>query len=618
MARVSPDRLSILSLTLTVGLSLVATIWAQAGTAGDNQRAPVRAMLRSTVAPSEASTTAKAAEPLSGKVQYNRISPANAGVKLLEYILQRVRNVPQLAMAKQGLKYQAQEAAQTGQQGPTDYRLAIRPRESSQLKAYSTLPPIAALPYLEQAGTRADSGEASAGGFGGASSTQNMPRGSLAPGARFQGSGRTAYGSAFGTGGQAADSAKGVWERQAPLGTVEPAKPEPQGSTAAPRGAGGGDELKSESEPGLAGAGIWDRSLASQTEALSRMSPGSRKRLSAAAGKLYAISKTLESAQNLANRGQLPNASVSGEERRVIAINDRGVRSYLNPRPMQWNEEKPAAGLRDKERDEQPSADGDYLLNFASPRSKAGQSTVASGFSPSLKRAAPPPSHQEIAKRKDVNLKGGSSSSAPREIQIGDDGPVIRDRREPAAPGAATPPQLLPSGPPPPPAKGGIGGFGFGQGQALHKEQNQIALLPPTVVTGIPMVELDAPEAEANRALAALGSGSRQTINSWTVWSFHKPNSGETALQLYTRHGQVGALRIFDSSLVGADLGVSLGDDLSAVKRRFGEPAFIHPEPTPGAGQNYVYPISQICFQLTRPAPNAQPQVVSVLIFNVK
>ena len=77
-------------------------------------------------------------------------------------------------------------------------------------------------------------------------------------------------------------------------------------------------------------------------------------------------------------------------------------------------------------------------------------------------------------------------------------------------------------------------------------------------------------------------------------------------------------LRIFDSSLIAPDFGVSLRDNLSCVKEKFGEPAFILQEPIPGAGQNYIYPISQVGFQFARPAPGQQPRVVSVLIFNVK
>ncbi|MGC5184045.1 hypothetical protein ACPXBI_28750, partial [Escherichia coli] len=60
------------------------------------------------------------------------------------------------------------------------------------------------------------------------------------------------------------------------------------------------------------------------------------------------------------------------------------------------------------------------------------------------------------------------------------------------------------------------------------------------------------------------------------------------------------------------------------IKEKFGEPAFILPEPAGGrsieAGKNYIYPISQVSFALARSHDKAKPapQVVSMLIFNVK
>ncbi|MBI4534492.1 MAG: hypothetical protein HY711_11160 [Candidatus Melainabacteria bacterium] len=146
----------------------------------------------------------------------------------------------------------------------------------------------------------------------------------------------------------------------------------------------------------------------------------------------------------------------------------------------------------------------------------------------------------------------------------------------------------------------------------------QVALLPPNVVTGIPLVRLGSSETQANQALAAIGNMSSERINAWTVWSYCRPNSKHTALQVYMRHGLVEALRIFDGSFAHPDLGVNLGDDLSAIKGRFGEPAFILGEPSPGLGQNYVYPISQVAFLMARPRPDAHPEVISLLIFNIK
>lgn len=146
-----------------------------------------------------------------------------------------------------------------------------------------------------------------------------------------------------------------------------------------------------------------------------------------------------------------------------------------------------------------------------------------------------------------------------------------------------------------------------------------IALLPPNVVTGIPLVHLGSSEQQASGALQSIGSMKQQKVQKWTVWSWGRPQAKTgTSLQLYMRNGLLDAMRIFDSSLIGTDFGVNVGDSMGRVKEKFGEPAFIVDEPQPGAGRNYIYPISQIGFQLARPAPGDQPRVVSVLIFNVK
>lgn len=148
--------------------------------------------------------------------------------------------------------------------------------------------------------------------------------------------------------------------------------------------------------------------------------------------------------------------------------------------------------------------------------------------------------------------------------------------------------------------------------------KEKLALLPPNVATGIPMIKLGITQAEAGQSLKTSGSMREEVIGNWTVWSFQKPNSEEPLLQVYMRHGFVEALRIFDPQLVGRELGVGLGDEVRVLKEQFGEPSFILSEPQPGAGQNYVYPLSQVAFLLSRPNPKSEPEVVSLLIFDVK
>ena len=111
----------------------------------------------------------------------------------------------------------------------------------------------------------------------------------------------------------------------------------------------------------------------------------------------------------------------------------------------------------------------------------------------------------------------------------------------------------------------------------------------------------------------------RAEKNGWSVWILNKRGSNDPAMYIYIRHGIVEALRVFDPYYVRPDFGVRLGAGLSEVKRKFGEPAFMLEEPgAVGAGQNYVYPISQVCFQVARKQPKGEPQLVSILIFSVK
>jgi len=158
----------------------------------------------------------------------------------------------------------------------------------------------------------------------------------------------------------------------------------------------------------------------------------------------------------------------------------------------------------------------------------------------------------------------------------------------------------------------------------------EIALLPPNVITGIPLVHLGTSAAQANRLLATRGKLSKLNVKAgkgtglevdWSVWTLTKPGTNDPAMYIYMRHGIIEALRVFDTSLVTSDFGVELGAPVSEVKRKFGEPAFIIREPgvdEATGGQDYVYPISQVCFQIARKPANPQPQLVSILIFTVK
>ncbi len=128
-------------------------------------------------------------------------------------------------------------------------------------------------------------------------------------------------------------------------------------------------------------------------------------------------------------------------------------------------------------------------------------------------------------------------------------------------------------------------------------------MLPPNVITGIPLVRLGSSAIEANKALTSVKGNKlkAQSISGWTVYVLHKANSTEPAMQVYVRHGLVEALRIFDNAFIAPDFGVQLNDDFSTVKAKFGEPTFIRDEADCPSAKNYVYPISQVSFELARP-----------------
>lgn len=75
----------------------------------------------------------KVAAPAKVAAHRARVSPPHAGVKLLEDILSRMRNLPMIAMARNKQTFQYQQASQNAApaQGATDQLLAIRPKESS-------------------------------------------------------------------------------------------------------------------------------------------------------------------------------------------------------------------------------------------------------------------------------------------------------------------------------------------------------------------------------------------------------------------------------------------------------------------------------------------------------
>ncbi|HEY9759589.1 MAG TPA: hypothetical protein V6C97_30805 [Oculatellaceae cyanobacterium] len=147
-----------------------------------------------------------------------------------------------------------------------------------------------------------------------------------------------------------------------------------------------------------------------------------------------------------------------------------------------------------------------------------------------------------------------------------------------------------------------------------------LALLPPSVVGGIPLARLGASEKELAPTLTNKNIASKQVIDDWTIWTVKSSQTQRGAVQLYMRHSIVEAIRVFQPSYMGPEVGINIGDSLQTIKTKFGEPAFILDEPGShsSSSNNYVYPLSHLAFQLAVSKAKHQVEVVSVLIFEAQ
>ncbi|MBX9723669.1 MAG: hypothetical protein K2X81_19850 [Candidatus Obscuribacterales bacterium] len=162
------------------------------------------------------------------------------------------------------------------------------------------------------------------------------------------------------------------------------------------------------------------------------------------------------------------------------------------------------------------------------------------------------------------------------------------------------------------------------------KEQKQIvAYNPPSMVFGISGLQLGASNSDVSSYLKSQYGTQKSKFKNfkykeWVVWSLVEPSSqGErTTLQIFSRANQVEALRIFDDRYIPDAVNVRLADTMAVMKNRFGEPAFVLEEPQVKDNstekkmiKNYVYPVSQVSFQLVRAENGTSPVVTSVLLF---
>jgi hypothetical protein len=153
-----------------------------------------------------------------------------------------------------------------------------------------------------------------------------------------------------------------------------------------------------------------------------------------------------------------------------------------------------------------------------------------------------------------------------------------------------------------------------------HAAAVQIAFLPPNAVHGINGLSLGSSTTETMAFLKSRGKVSKVVISGFQIFTL-KGERGTPLLQAFVRDQRLEALRVFSGTYVPPQLGVNLGEDLPSMKAKFGEPAFILEEPRvkdkapPVVAKNYVYPVSQVSFQLSRPHASSTPQVLSMLLF---
>lgn len=520
-------------------------------------------------------------------------SDAAAGVQLLEHIFSKVMNSPQVAinlstssqmlLKSKQVKQQQQQASQQG----IDYKLAIRPKEAG--KAFAA--PSPSLQLIAQA----------------THGNEYLPPPPQAAPSQTP-TRQTSASSSNAEGFAASDELTGTenWKGSALQRSIA-LKP---------------DTASAQEKPG-----VWDREAAGDSFGMTVASKGSNTR-------------------NAPQSGMLPPSNMG---------------KFVHQSPDAFG--SPAAAPRARAKTvEMPS--------FEEARRKAPE--LANSVNKFYKVTKRLDEAQSIPEAKIASADKSTFYGAPREIQIMDDRPVLRDYRSAdesraAASTISTADSNRNSGF----ANSfgaGAGGASAGNSAAVHgslmarthgakdapkaraereqeksaskKEEskadrdfnyspsdsklnprdNKLALLPPNVATGIPLVSLGTSEAQATHALSS-GKLSQQTIGKWSIYSWtKKEGDGSVALQLFFRHGLLDAIRIFDPSLIAPDFGVMPGDTLESVKERFGEPAFMLSEPAGGtSSKNYIYPISQVAFQLARPdiESNQSPQVVSVLIFSV-
>ena len=619
--------------------------------------------------PSYAQSTrslSKSQVKLSGRVNFNKYSGAESGVQLLDNIFNRVSNIPQVASIQNQVFTQTQQRLANKDnigKDSIDYKLAIRPKETG--KPFANITPSLQIsdksPLLaydqntqssriqSQLGAAANGQAAQAPGAGddfdsvGERSVKNTRKAAEV----WKGNSKYVHQAAAQDEGSAEELRSGVWDREGTASQIAnevnaynslAIKQAARGRMMAQRQTLTQTGLHSADSSYLAGTARRSSpssSYGASAEGYGGGYGGSTNAPPSAMGKVVR-----QGSERNARAGSIPAPQGFGGGSPANRLKQQGVNVYTTAAEAQSRMPELANSLN-------------KFYNINKGFEDVQQFTDRLAQAP----AAPAPMPMGVT---NTSLKKKTSYNSPRDMQIVDERPSVRDFRESAklqqlasadAPNQAPAYAAAPSAakPTPMPVLAGatrrldsneskkreVSGEKAKVKEEIaqkesslmkesekdsisEKKRDLLALLPPNVATGIPLVSLGTSQSQAMNALSAIGQLKEQKIGKWTVLTWKKKDSSFIALQLFFRHGLLDAMRIFDQSLIAPDFGAAPGANLEAVKARFGEPAFLLPEPNPGIGQNYVYPISQVGFQFARPEKDTAPQVVSVLIFSVK
>lgn len=616
----------------------------------------LRSLLRSTMTPlvlasllsgsltcpafSQPPASSSSSSHLRGNVSFNKISGPEAGVALLERIFNRVMSIPQIAIAKPAPKQSPAEKENAG----VDYALAIRPKETGKIFSQSS-PSLRVLPTTKldsMKNTRADQSNENLGEsipepppFYGAPQSNNLAGASSTMGATAGGSGIVLQdeesvdswkgGNLLRAPGKARDVGQmlkaeadrlGIWDKDMSVCDGLMDKSARQSGSLPPTNMGkfvhqpGDNACQASQSTGVrAGASsasypTWSNGASRNRQTQLAQQPPD---LQSAIGRLYGAAKKMEEAQRLvdAPAEKKEKAPPQSNVTTVSSEQKQKAKFYNSPRQIQMLDERPAVhdfrsapeGISTKLKD----------IQIAQGQNKAPY--YAPAPAPMSRRNSPAPGGF-AAGATASNAAGYKlpNNAIPAQIlSIEDASNTLRKQQGATSPGRAN----------------AIASQLYNQmmsdnNRSGMEKRETIALLPPNVATGIPLVSLGTSQMQVASALSNMGQLKEQKINRWSVMTWKKPETGTTALQLFFRNGLLDAIRIFDPTLVAQDFGVAPGDSLERVKEKFGEPAFLLQEPTAGMGQNYIYPISQVGFQLARGSGNTPPKVVSILIFSVK